>query len=220
MNIQRDFIGSMPPRIEALPRDARGFPVPKFVHWIDGEPDFRVVIPEYMADCVRHKRCWICGGELGAHKAFVVGPMCCVNRISAEPPSHYDCALFAALNCPFLSHPLAKRPSLDDLKEKGFEVKKPGGMMIERNPGVTAVWVTKKYGAVRTGSGVVFSMGDPERVQFYGKGRLATRDEIDHSVKTGLPILEAAATESGTGAVRELQYRIKQFGDLMERFSP
>jgi hypothetical protein len=35
--------------------------------------------------------------------SFVVGPMCGINRNSAEPPSHKECAQWSARNCPFLS---------------------------------------------------------------------------------------------------------------------
>jgi len=45
--------------------------------------------------CVRHKRCWLCGQPLGKFMCFVVGPMCAINKTSAEPPSHRDCALYA-----------------------------------------------------------------------------------------------------------------------------
>ena len=34
---------------------------------------------------------------MGVHKAFVIGPMCAVNRVIApEPPSHRDCGTFSA----------------------------------------------------------------------------------------------------------------------------
>jgi hypothetical protein len=77
-----------PPAIQALPLDRRGFPVPWFIKWFDGQPDFRVADREKMALAVRHGRCWICGKPMGRMKCFVIGPMCAVNRISSEPPSH------------------------------------------------------------------------------------------------------------------------------------
>ena len=62
----REFASPLPDRMKALPVDKRGYPVPKFVEWIDGEPDFRVVSPSHMARCFRHHRCWICGEPLGS----------------------------------------------------------------------------------------------------------------------------------------------------------
>jgi len=214
---KRQFIGEIPKRIAALPRDKRGFPIPKFVEWIDGEPDFRIMSSEHMYNCLKKGSCWICGETTGAHKAFVIGPMCCVNRVSAEPPSHYDCARFAALNCPFLSHPLAKRPDLSDIPDHVVPVG-----MIDRNPGVAAVWITKNYHPVRQGAQtVLMEIGDPERVEFYANGRFASREEIDKSVLTGLPILWTMAIKEGMGAERELAKSIQRFNEtVLERFAP
>lgn len=208
--VTRDFI-DMPARIDRLPRDKRGFPIPRFVHWMDEEPDFRIIDPGHMVACVKRDLCWICGERMGAHKAFVIGPMCCVNRISAEPPSHRDCALFAAKNCPFLSIPLAKR------NERGLpENKFVAGVMIERNPGVTAVWMTRSYQPIKVGQGVLFQIGEPTSVEFYARARIATRAEVDESVRTGFPFLQSAAEQDGPEGVRELaQYR-RRFDALMD----
>jgi len=60
----------MPDRIKRLPISATGFPVPWFVAWIDGLPDFRVIGPDKMVQAVNRKLCWVCGQPLGVHKAF------------------------------------------------------------------------------------------------------------------------------------------------------
>jgi hypothetical protein len=204
--IKREFDGGLPPRMSRLPLDKRGYPVPAFVEWFDGEPDFRVMSQRHLTACVKQNRCWICGDVLGARKVFVIGPMCCINRVSAEPPSHYECALFAARNCPFLSKPLAKRGDLSDVGEVHV-----AGLMLERNPGVCALWVTKKYKPFNAGNGVLFDVGDPERVEFYAKGRKAFVDEIDESVVTGLPFLEEAAEKDGPMALKQLQQMKQRF---------
>ena len=36
----------LPRRFLGLPIDDRGYPVPWFVHWVDGKPDFRLVRPD------------------------------------------------------------------------------------------------------------------------------------------------------------------------------
>ena len=33
---------------------------------------------------VKEKRCWICGDKRGKYGAFVIGPMCAINRISCR----------------------------------------------------------------------------------------------------------------------------------------
>ena len=70
----------MPDRFKRLPISDEGYPIPYFVGWVDGKPDFRLADPEKMAICYRHRRCWLCGEQLGKFMAFVLGPMCAVNR--------------------------------------------------------------------------------------------------------------------------------------------
>ena len=103
---------SMPPRIRRLPVSPAGFPVPWFIQWFDGGkpcapgdgvPDFRVFDAGKLRLAIKARRCWVCGGQLGVHLAFVIGPMCSINRVISEPPSHRECAVFSATACPFLS---------------------------------------------------------------------------------------------------------------------
>lgn len=196
----REGLPELPQRMRALPVDARGYPVPFFVAWVDGKPDFRVMDGRKLAACIERKLCWLCGEPLGKYKAFVLGPMCIVNRASAEPPSHTDCAKFAARACPFLTLPKAVR------RDAGMpaNTRDPGGIMLKRNPGVTAVWVTREFRVVRHGRGLLFRIGEPEQTFWYAEGRCASRDEVRASLEAGLPELyELACTES-EAAVLEL----------------
>lgn len=206
----REFSVPLPDRMKALPVDKRGFPVPKFVAWFNGEPDFRVVDPEHMVACVNFNRCWICGQQMGRHKAFVIGPMCCVNRVNSEPPSHRECAEFAARACPFLSQPLAQRPDLERKPVQG-ETQPPAGIMLAHNPGASALWVTRAYRPFKVDNGILFDLGDPEDLVFYAKGRRATRAEVDAAVQKGLPKLQMMAEKDGKAAVKELQAKLDQF---------
>lgn len=197
----------MPPRIAALPRDHRGYPVPWFVHWIDGVPDFRITSPEKIYLALKFDRCWVCGGARSKRASFVIGPMCAVNRNSAEPPCHLDCALYSAMACPFLTRPKMRR------NEKGVPTtlaESAPGIALDRNPGVALVWTSSNWEAFRapTGhggnSGVLFDIGDPEAWFWYAEGRQATRDEIMASIDSGLPFLMSVAEEEGPDAVAEL----------------
>ena len=144
-------------------------------------------------------------------------PAAVVNRISAEPPQHVDCAKFAAQNCPFMTMPLAKRSVHDDTY-KGLPVKKPGGIMIERNPGVTAIWVTKSFTIIRDGGHPLWRLGPATSLQFWARGRAATRKEVDHAIGTGLPILQKQARLDGSEAARELEKQIATTADLLANF--
>jgi hypothetical protein len=192
----------MPPRIARLPLDRRGYPVPWFVAYIDREPDFRVVRPRGVDQALSESRCWICGQlMLDTRVAYVVGPMCAVNRTSAEPPSHRDCARYAARACPFLTRPHARRRE-NNLPENGGAP----GLMIRRNPGVALVWITRQPLRVFEDGrgGRLFDIGEPVAAEWYAEGRSATRAEVMASIESGLPILRAEAEKDGADACAAL----------------
>lgn len=202
MSAMREYSVPIPQNMRSLPVDPRTrHVVPWFVAWVDGLPDFRVIGPDKIYNAVRFELCWLCGRALAAHKYFVVGPMCAVNRISAEPPSHRDCALFAAKVCPFLAMPKAARRDAN-VPEAASE---PAGLMIRRNPGVVLLWHTKSFALVRASNGVLFRMGEPVDVAWLAEGRRATRAEVVASIESGYPILEEAARRDGPRAVRALE---------------
>lgn len=190
-------------RIGRLRRDSRGYPVPWFVAWIDGAPDFRIIRRRGIPDAVRLGLCWICGGVIGSrYQAFTIGPMGAINRISAEPPSHRECSIYAATHCPFLVKPAQRRRS-GELPEDALE---PAGMMIERNPGVALVWVTRRWSMVGDGAGgVLFDVGEPVETRWYAHGREATREEVLESIDSGLPLLRQAAEQDGPKAIDALE---------------
>lgn len=192
-----------------LPLSDEGYPIPYFVPNFDGKPEFRGFDPDKMRVCVRHQRCWLCGQPLGRFMAFVIGPMCSVNKTSAEPPSHYDCAFYAIQACPFLTQPRMRRNE----KDMPEDSRDAPGIMLKRNPGVTLIWVTRGYKPFKADGGVLFRIGDPQRVEFYAEGRKATHDEIMASIDSGMPILRGMAEQDGPEAVAELE---KMYTNAME----
>jgi hypothetical protein len=197
---------TMPSRIRALPLDERGYPVPWFVATIDGRPDFRVIAPGRIEAAIRNAWCWVCGGQRSVTDpaAFVIGPMCAVNRTTAEPPSHRECATWSAIHCPFLSIPKMHRR--DNAMPEDAKV--PAGVSIRRNPGVALVWFARAgswrpFADPSTG-GYLFNVGEPVEVAWYAEGRKATRDEVLASIDSGLPILRDMAVDEGPEAMVEL----------------
>lgn len=204
-------ITDIPQRITKLPTDKRGYPVPWFVAWIDGEPDFRVIGPRKIATAVNERKCWICGETLGTYLAFVIGPMCAINRLGSEPPSHRECARFASRACPFMINPSMKRNE----RKKPEEAEPAAGMPILRNPGVTLIWITKNYYPMRVDRGVLFRVGDPITLEWFCEGREATRLEIMDSIESGLPILRDMAERQGPAAEKQLQRQVEQALNLV-----
>jgi hypothetical protein len=200
----------MPARLLKLPIDERGYPVPKFVAFIDGKPDFRVAREEHAQHCRKGNLCWLCGERLGRYMAFVIGPMCAVNRISSEPPSHLDCARFAVRACPFLAFPNRKRNEVELP-----DARKPGGVMIERNPGVTLIWVTQHYKTFKANGGVLIKIGEAVSTEWYCRGREATRDEVLTSIDSGLLILRKIAEQEGPKAVEAFEQQLQKGLELV-----
>lgn len=194
----------IPPRMQLLPRDERGYPVPWFVVWIDGKPEFRVADGDKRARAISNKLCWVCGQKLGDYLAFVLGPMCIINRTTSEPPAHRECAEFSAQACPFLTKPAATRRA-SNLPDGTCD---PGGVSIRRNPGACAIWICKRYTLFRPSfgdEGLLIHVGHPHEIVWYAEGRIATRAEVLHSINTGMPILEKVAKQDGPEGMASLQ---------------
>jgi hypothetical protein len=222
------LVVSEPPRVQRLRHDKHGRPVPWFVAWIDGRPDFRILRSGAFEMAMPRSRvplsvryptgwkyrsalCWVCGFIFHRQedRVFVIGPMCTVNRISSEPPSHIECAVYAALACPFLSHPnmVRRTTGLEEL-----DTRTPGGVMLMHNPGVSVVWVTKAnaWGSVETDpdGGKLVRIGPPMRVEWYTQGRFATRAEAEVSIDAGLPkLIDAAGVKPGSKGMAQIEHR-------------
>lgn len=169
----------MPARIAALRRAPFGpyanLPVPFFVPWTDTGPDFLSVRPGAVEDCHFRSLCWLCGQKLGVFKAFVVGAMAGFTRVSDEPPSHRDCAEYAAR------------------------------VGMAQDGTVLIVWVTKDYLINEDPQGITFLMGDPEDRLFFKSGAEATPRDIAEAVKADLPAVMLAAEKRGPKAVEAVK---------------
>lgn len=186
----------MPARIARLPRNARGYPIPFFVQWIDGLPDFRLLDGANFARCLSERLCQICGEPLGASATFVIGPMCAVNRTNGEPPSHRECAEFAVKACPFMLRPGMERREDDTTRSAGTS-----GIFVTRNPGVMVLWTTKRWKIFHDDKGYpLVNLGEPRHVSWWREGRPATFAEVEESLKTGRPILHALCDTAGDRA--------------------
>jgi hypothetical protein len=140
---------AMPARIAARPKDPRGYPVPAITPWHDGVPQFAISSPQRALICAKERRCSVCALEIGpgpvwrvvsgaeseaieaAHRAGHAY----VNRApTVEAPGHRLCMLYAALVCPFLARPNARRGADADLgapaAHRRGEARGEGGAVI------------------------------------------------------------------------------------------
>lgn len=209
----RPELERLPDRMKTLPVDERGYPVPWFVAKTpEGKWEFRAMDPKKWTHAVRFRACWVCGERLGRLVTFVAGPMCGINRTSSEPPSHPECARWSARNCPFLNNPEQLRRYDETVTP---DAKMVGGFGILRNPGVSMLWTTENYDIFADGmGGRLLKMGEPRTVEWYHRGRTATRAEVQASIDTGIHALEDAAMREGDAAVaqlREWKERFRKF---------
>jgi hypothetical protein len=217
INSREQFVDeATPASMRSRPVDHRGFPVPWFVtnKTSEGHWDFVKIERERFAEALRFEKCWVSGQRLGKFRAFCVGPMCVINRTAGDPPVTRDIALWSVKICPFMSRPLARR---DGHKEGLVETSNVfDGVGVMRNPGVTAVWVTKNSEYQR-GSG--FYLGDPHEVTWWREGRTATRAEVDASIASGIHHLEKLAREEGPEAEAELRLYKQRAEPILPRSS-
>lgn len=189
----RPELEELPSRMKALPVDKRGYVVPWFVDWIDGEPEFRAMNPEKWIRAIRFKLCWVCGERLGRWMTFVAGPMCGINRTSSEPPCHLECARWSSRNCPFLNNSQAIRRVDEKIHN---DLPYVGGIGLRRNPGVSMLWTTDTYTMFDDQrGGRLLHMGEPKEVEWWAEGKPASRDQVVASVESGLPALAAIAQQ-------------------------
>lgn len=197
----------IPARMARRPVNRRGFPVPWFVTEKDaaGDWDFVNLCPLRVVEAVRRKVCFLCGGQLGKYMAFVIGPMCSINRVSSEPPVHKECAEYAVRACPFLVNPNTRR---NEKAARGDGSEVPG-VMIQHNPGVNLIWITTRYSIQQR----LFFLGEPVALEWFKQGRNATRAEIDAAINKGLPYLRKAAASGN--ALPDLEKQIARAMPLL-----
>lgn len=201
-----------PTIMQLRPIDHRGFPVPWFVtrRTEEGRWDFVNIERERMVEAIKFEKCWVSGQKLGRYKAFCVGPMCVINRTAGDPPTTKEIALWSVKVCPFMSRPMARRA--DHSEDTVDEDRVFDGVGIMRNPGVTAVWISKNS-EYQNGRG--FYIGDPVEVSWWREGRPATREEVDASINSGIHHLQGMASAEGPAAEAELQRYIDRAQPLL-----
>jgi hypothetical protein len=106
------------------PHDPRGYPIPAITPWEDGVPRFGVTSVARTFLCAIERRCSICatvmapgpvwrvvGGEESdaIADALAAGDPYRNAAPTAEAPGHRVCMLYAAMTCPYLSRPNARR---------------------------------------------------------------------------------------------------------------
>lgn len=110
------FDTPMPPRIHALPKDERGFPIPwNVLRDKNGKALFTVNDGAKHLHALTGGLCPICGDPLGEDRWFVGGPASAFhpNGWYRDLPGHCECVEFALAVCPYLAAKNYKAVSKD-----------------------------------------------------------------------------------------------------------
>jgi hypothetical protein len=168
--------GQVPERIKQLVSFRREEPVPWWVPWTalesdrptyppEGRPRFDLKPrPERFERAMREHRCWTCGDQLGAVVTFVTEPHWVVQGFAGEPPSHSDCAAYAATHCPYFVGPDAP---------------------------LVCLWMCRRYATVKTDTGPLIEICGATHVDWFQAGKPAHRAQIIAAFARVMPKLRA-----------------------------
>lgn len=101
---------TIPPELEHLPIDERGYPIPFFVGKINGKINFKYQDRKKMEACIQHRWCPICAKRLDKVFSYVItGPRGLKNRVVSDAPMHRLCAEFTLQACPHIHFQKSER---------------------------------------------------------------------------------------------------------------
>lgn len=156
----------MPAPIAERPRDTRGYPVLAITPWSDGKPDFAVTSTARILVCAVERRCSICGTRLrkgpvwrvaaAEEAAAIAAHRNAAYTTTVEPPGHHACMLYAAIVCPYLARPTARRGNDASVPDAEFQRGEAHGSL----DGMT--------GAVVAFDTYEFEVGETVRFRFNG----------------------------------------------------
>ncbi len=107
---------AIPKELAHLKVDHRGYPIPFFVSYQNGVPEFRFLNITKQHFILENKLCGICGKKLNKDYSYVIsGPKGYENKISSDSAMHRVCAEFSLQACPHLYLEKAERRTNDDL---------------------------------------------------------------------------------------------------------
>ncbi|MER7753254.1 hypothetical protein [Kitasatospora sp. NPDC097643] len=133
--------------------------MPAITPWRGGEPQFALTDHGRSANCALERRCSVCGGFMpkgpvwrvvGAAESAAIADALRAGRSyqnlapTMEGPGHRACMLYAAMVCPFLARPNARR------------------RQTAEGDGADEVTAAAVRGAVRGGTGAVVGFADYE----------------------------------------------------------
>lgn len=204
-----------------------GYVVPFFVSWfrgdqqvneneVDAKPSFPTIDMGRLNSCRKHNRCWICGIKLGTYKTFVFGPASAINRMSYEPPSHRDCARYAAQVCPYIINPKHTHVTERAIPYRFKEGESKLDDVSPHHPGLVVLYTVKYYTFKmqdRARGIGLFELPEANNCEFYCEGRPATIAEVVTGIRKAIDA-NGMIDPSQPDKMRELAWRTMKLTEL------
>lgn len=167
----------IPKRMEKLPKDTNGIPIP-YSTYIEknGKPNFSVIARSKVQNCIQNKICSICGQSLETNIWLIAGAMVALNPRGAyiDPPIHIECGRYALKVCPYLALPFFSKKKANEVVPGDPNVKISAG-----KPKVFALVCTVGYDYVHTpaGSSVIVPFKPLLAIEYWVHGSKITEPE-------------------------------------------
>ena len=180
----------LPPRIAALERDTRGYPVPYIVlRDREGTPIFTANDVIRVFQAIKEGLCHICGQELDDYPWFVGGPGSAYLNgpvaVYADGPMHHECMEFALKVCPHLLGRMTKSVSpiyAEKLHAQGIQTF--DNTMLPGTPEVFVALQAFEFKPSRAGGTVQYVVDKPVRkTEFWRAGELMPKKEGEKTAK-------------------------------------
>ena len=168
----------IPKELSHLKTDKRGYPIPYFVSWVNGEPEFRFIDAARIKMIIDKKVCHICGLKLNKDYNYVIsGPIGYSNRVSSDACMHRVCAEFSLRACPHLYMQKAERREGDDLAKKVIEHSTNAPFAVADKPTEFRLIRVSKWWAIEENGGPLIRYNPVSYESYhYINGKL-TKDE-------------------------------------------
>lgn len=116
---------AIPPLMQSLELDSRGYPVP-FIVMRDNNnnPHFIVNDDKKVEQCIKEKKCSICGNEMFFDMWMIGGPLSAFHPqgVYIDIPVHKQCGEYALQVCPYLAVSTYNgKKTVDDIQAEKFD---------------------------------------------------------------------------------------------------
>ncbi len=123
----------IPLRMQRLPKDSRGYPVPYIILEKNGKHYFQINDSNKVENAIKNRLCAICAMKMHPEKMWLVGgPQSAFHEygVYIDTPTHYECLNYAMQVCPYLAYTAySKRLEVDKLDLREFD-----DMMLFQDP--------------------------------------------------------------------------------------